>query len=73
MGSAATQGDEKRPGPATTFHGIATLSFVIPPAPACRGSEADLSRRAVEGPAVPRTLPGNVFRHTVPGFPATLH
>ncbi len=30
----------------------AALLFVIPPAPACRGSAADLSRRAVEGPAV---------------------
>src|SRR6201987_1997940 len=28
------------------------LLFVIPPAPACRGSEADLSRRAVEESAV---------------------
>jgi hypothetical protein len=27
-------------------------------------SEADLSRRAVEGPAVPRTPLGNVFRQT---------
>jgi hypothetical protein len=28
------------------------LLFVIPPAPACRGSAADLSRRAVEESAV---------------------
>src|SRR5580704_19362988 len=28
-------------------------------------SEADLSRRAVEGSAVPRTFPGNVFRPTI--------
>ena len=48
IGLRSTQGDEKRLGPATTFHVIATLSFVIP-------SEA-------EGPAVPRTFPGNVFR-----------
>ena len=59
MGLRLTQGDEKCLDPATTFHVIATLSFVIP-------SEA-------EGPAVPRTLPGNVFRQSVPGFPATLH
>src|SRR5579859_5318411 len=37
------------------------LLFVIPPAPACCGSEADLSRRAVEESAVLRTLRGNVF------------
>ena len=34
-------------------HGSATPHFVTPPAPVCRGSAADLSRRAVEGPAVP--------------------
>src|SRR5271156_5908731 len=37
---------------ATTMKERTTLNFVIPPAPACRGSVADLSRRAVEGPAV---------------------
>jgi hypothetical protein len=50
MGLRPTQGDEKRLGPATTLHVIATLSFVIP-------SEA-------EGPAVPRTLPGNAEYYT---------
>ena len=30
MGLRSTQGDEKRLGPAATFHVIATLSFVIP-------------------------------------------
>jgi hypothetical protein len=48
MGLRPTQGDEKRLGPATTLYGTVALSFVIP-------SEA-------EGSAVPRTLPGNVFR-----------
>jgi hypothetical protein len=43
-----TQGDEKRLGPATTLYRTVALPFVIP-------SEA-------EGSAVPRTLPGNVFR-----------
>ena len=33
MGLRPTQGDEKRLGPATTFHVIATLSFVIPSEP----------------------------------------
>jgi hypothetical protein len=51
MGLWPTQGDEKRLGPATTFDGTVALSFVIP-------SEA-------EGPAVPRTLRGNVFRQSV--------
>jgi hypothetical protein len=45
--------------PATAFHRKVALSFVIP-------SEA-------EGSAVPRTFPGNVFRQSVPGFPATQH
>jgi hypothetical protein len=59
MGLRPTQGDEKRLGPATTLYRTIALSFVIP-------SEA-------EGSAVPRTFPGNVFRQSVPGFPATLH
>ena len=33
MGLRPTQGDEKLLGPATTFHVIATLSFVIPSVP----------------------------------------
>src|ERR1700688_3810827 len=49
MGLRPTKGDEKRFGPATTLYGTVALSFVIPPAPACRGSEA-------EGSAVLRTL-----------------
>jgi hypothetical protein len=48
MGLRPTQDDEKRLGPATTLYGTVALSFVIP-------SEA-------EGPAVPRTFRGNVFR-----------
>ena len=59
MGLRPTQGGEKRLGPATTLSGTDTLSFVIP-------SEA-------EGSAVPRTFRGNVFRQSVPGFPATRH
>jgi hypothetical protein len=55
MGLRPTQVDEKRLGPATTLYGTKALSLVIPPAPACRGSEA-------EGSAVPRTFRGNVFR-----------
>ncbi len=47
--------------PATALHGGATLPFVIKRA-------AGLSRRAVEGSAVSRTLPGNVFRPTIPEF-----
>jgi hypothetical protein len=48
MGLWPTQGDEKCLGPATTLYGAVVLSFVIP-------SEA-------EGPAVPRTFRGNVYR-----------
>jgi hypothetical protein len=59
MGLGPTQGDEKRPGPATTLYRTVALPFVIP-------SEA-------EGSAVPRTFRGNVFRPSVPGFPATQH
>ena len=55
MGLWPTQGDEKRFGPATTLYETVALSFVIP-------SEADLSRRAVEGSVVPRTFRGNAFR-----------
>src|ERR1700751_1057273 len=58
----ASQGDENALRPATAFHGNAPSSFVTPPAPARRGSVADLSRRAVEGSAAPRTFTGNVFR-----------
>ena len=58
-------------GPAATPDQTATLSFVIPPAPACRGSEADLSRRAVEGSAVPRASHGNVYRQSGETFPKT--
>jgi hypothetical protein len=39
---------------ATALSGSVALLFVIPPAPACRGSAAEES-------AVPRTFPGNVF------------
>jgi hypothetical protein len=39
--------------PATALHGSATLPFVIP--------------SAAKGSAVPRTIPGNVFRQSVPG------
>jgi len=50
---------EKKSAPAPIHRGNTAPNFVIPPAPrvpacrgACRGSEADLSRRAVEEPAV---------------------
>jgi hypothetical protein len=49
---------EKKSPLAPIHRGNTAPNFVIPPAPpvppvpACRGSEADLSRRAVEGPAV---------------------
>jgi hypothetical protein len=48
MGLRPTQGNEKRLGPATTLYGTVAVSFVIP--------------SVAEGPAVPRTLPGYVFR-----------
>jgi hypothetical protein len=54
-GGGWTRGDENAFCPVTALHATVSLSFVIP-------SEADLSRRAVEGSAVPRTLPGYVFR-----------
>jgi hypothetical protein len=51
---------DKKSVPATNHHGSTAPNFVIPPAPpvpacrgALRGSGADLSRPAVEGPAVP--------------------
>ena len=44
---------DKKSVPATNHHGSTAPNFVIPPAPGCRGSGADLSRPAVEGPAVP--------------------
>jgi hypothetical protein len=59
MGLRPTQGDEKHFCSATALYGSVALPFVIP-------SEA-------EGSAVPPTFPGNVFRESVPGFPATLH
>jgi hypothetical protein len=48
----ATSSETKSP-PATNHRGSTAPNFVIPPAPGCRGSGADLSRPAVEGPAVP--------------------
>jgi hypothetical protein len=76
MGLRPTQGDEKSLRPATTLYRTVALSFVIPPAPVCRGSEADLSGLAVEGSAVPRNFLGNVFRQSAaqwrnPRFPYT--
>ena len=75
MGLWPNQGDEKLLGPATTSDRVVALSFVIPRAPACRGSEADLSRlprlavgRGVEGSAVPRTFRGNAFRDAAWGL-----
>jgi hypothetical protein len=38
-----TQRDEKRFGPATALYETVALSFVIPPAPACRGTGAKRS------------------------------
>ena len=46
-----TQGDEKRLVPATTLYGIVTLSLSSRP-----------ERSGAEGPAVPRTHRGEVFR-----------
>jgi hypothetical protein len=58
---------EKSLGSVSTLYGTVTLSL-----------SSRLPRRAVgpersgaEGPAVPRTLRGDVFRPSVPGFPAT--
>jgi hypothetical protein len=50
MGLRPTQGDEKRLGPATTFHVIATLSFVIP-----SSRLAEASRVRNDQPPVPAT------------------
>jgi hypothetical protein len=44
MGLEAHLVDEKCIGTATTFYGTVALSFVIPPAPACRGTEAKRRR-----------------------------
>jgi hypothetical protein len=60
MGLRPTQGNEKRLGPASTLYGTVTLSLSSRP-----------ERSGAEGPAVPQTLPGDVFRQSVPGFPAT--
>jgi hypothetical protein len=45
-----TQGNEKRLGPASALHGTVTLSLSSRP-----------KRSGAEGPAVPRTLRGDVF------------
>jgi hypothetical protein len=50
-GPAATQGSEKRLGPASTLYGTVTLSLSSRP-----------ERSGAEGPAVPQTLRGDVFR-----------
>ncbi len=59
MGLRSAQNNEKRLGLATTLYRTATLSLL----------SSRLSRRAVEpersgaeGPAVPQTIPGNLFR-----------
>jgi hypothetical protein len=54
MGLRPTEGDEKRLVPATTLYGIVTLSLSSRP-----------ERSGAEGPAVPRTLRGDVFRQSV--------
>ena len=51
MGLRPTQGDEKRLVPATSLYGIVTLALSSRP-----------ERSGAEGPAVPRTLRGDVFR-----------
>jgi hypothetical protein len=43
VGSKPALADEKGIGPATTLYGTVALSFVIPPAPACRGTGAKRS------------------------------
>ena len=53
MGLRPTQGDEKRLGSATTLYRTVTLSLSSRP-----------KRSGAEGPAVPRTLPGDVFRQS---------
>src|ERR1700730_5178341 len=54
MGLRPTEGDEKRLVLATTLYGIVTLSLSSRP-----------ERSGAEGPAVPRTLRGDVFRQSV--------
>jgi hypothetical protein len=54
MGLRPIQGNEKRLGPASTLYGTVTLSLSSRP-----------KRSGAEGPAVPRTLRGNVFRQSV--------
>jgi hypothetical protein len=51
MGLRPTQGNEKRLGPASALYGTVTLSLSSRP-----------KRSGAEGPAVPRTLRGDVFR-----------
>src|SRR5258707_14998706 len=53
MGLGPTQGDEKRVGPAPTLYGTVALSLSSRP-----------ERSGAEGPAVLRTLLGNVFRRS---------
>src|SRR5580704_215694 len=47
----SSQGDEKRPGPATTLYGTTELSFVIPSEAERICSSADLSWKRTEGSA----------------------
>jgi hypothetical protein len=54
MGLRPTQGNEKRLGPASTLYGTVTLSLSSRP-----------ERSGAEGPAVPQTLRGDVFRQSV--------
>jgi hypothetical protein len=58
MGLRPTQGDEKRLLSSNRSLWKRRPPFVIP--------------SADEGSAVPRTFHGNVFRQSVPGFPAAL-
>jgi hypothetical protein len=51
MGQRPTQDNEKRLGPASTLYGTVTLSLSSRP-----------ERSGAEGPAVPRTFRGYVFR-----------
>src|ERR1700748_119344 len=53
MGLWPTQGDEKHLDPASTLNGAVTLSLSSRP-----------ERSAAEGPAVPQTFRGNVFRQS---------
>ena len=62
MGLRPTQDNEKRLGPASTLYGTVALSLSSRP-----------KRSGAEGPAVPRNFRGNVFRQSVPGFPAAAH